>query len=70
MVRSFDETIAANLRVSIAVLVAFAAVIAFGVVYNAARIALSEPFRKMLPKVESPYGVGNASPQIKKHLAA
>ena len=47
MLRSFDETIAANLRVSIAVLVAFAAVIAFGVVYNAARIALSERGREL-----------------------
>lgn len=47
MLRSFEETIATNMRVSTLVIVAFAAVIAFGVVYNAARIALSERGREL-----------------------
>lgn len=40
--RSFLDTIAENMRINTLVLVSFACVIAFGVVYNAARIALSE----------------------------
>lgn len=40
--QSFLDTIAKNMRVNTMVLVGFAAVIAFGLVYNAARIALSE----------------------------
>ncbi|NEX62352.1 ABC transporter permease [Noviherbaspirillum sp. 17J57-3] len=40
--QSFLSTIAENMRINTRVLVAFACVIAFGVVYNAARIALSE----------------------------
>jgi putative ABC transport system permease protein len=42
MLTSFLETIAASLTVSTTVLILFACVIAFGVVYNGARIALSE----------------------------
>jgi putative ABC transport system permease protein len=42
MLASFLETIAESLTVSTTVLIAFACVIAFGVVYNGARIALSE----------------------------
>jgi putative ABC transport system permease protein len=40
--RSFDNTVAENLRVFVRVLVIFACVITFSVVYNAARIALAE----------------------------
>ncbi len=40
--KSFDENYKENMDVSSAYLVAFAAIIAFGVVYNSARIALSE----------------------------
>jgi len=40
--QSFLQTIAKNMRMNTIVLVAFACVIAFGVVYNSARIALSE----------------------------
>lgn len=39
---SFNETIAKTLNVSTAILIAFAVIIAFGMVYNGARIALSE----------------------------
>jgi len=39
---SFENTVAENLRVFVRVLVVFACVITFSVVYNAARIALSE----------------------------
>jgi putative ABC transport system permease protein len=39
---SFDETIAKTINVSTAILIAFAVIIAFGMVYNGARIALSE----------------------------
>jgi putative ABC transport system permease protein len=42
MLASFLETIAQSLTVSTTVLIVFACVIAFGVVYNSARIALSE----------------------------
>jgi putative ABC transport system permease protein len=42
MLASFLETVAESLTVSTTVLIAFACVIAFGVVYNGARIALSE----------------------------
>jgi putative ABC transport system permease protein len=42
MKKSFLDTIAENMRTSTLTLVAFACVIAFGVVYNSARIALSE----------------------------
>jgi putative ABC transport system permease protein len=40
--RTFRETMAANMNLTITVNVIFAAVIAFGVVYNAARVSLSE----------------------------
>ncbi|WP_019498311.1 ABC transporter permease [Pseudanabaena sp. PCC 6802] len=43
----FEETIAGSLGIFTAVLVAFACIIAFGVVYNAARIALSERDREL-----------------------
>jgi putative ABC transport system permease protein len=39
---SFNETIARTINVSTVILVAFAVIIAFGMVYNGARIALSE----------------------------
>jgi putative ABC transport system permease protein len=42
MLASFRDTIAQSLDISVGALVAFACVIAFGVVYNGARIALSE----------------------------
>lgn len=41
-IASFLDTIAQNLRISINILIAFACAIAAGVVYNGARIALSE----------------------------
>lgn len=41
-IQSFDDNYKENMDVSSAYLVAFAAIIAFGVVYNSARIALSE----------------------------
>ncbi|HET7221471.1 MAG TPA: FtsX-like permease family protein [Vicinamibacterales bacterium] len=40
--KTFRETMAANMNLTITVNVVFAAVIAFGVVYNAARVSLSE----------------------------
>jgi putative ABC transport system permease protein len=40
--RSFDETMAQNMDVMILINVVFAGIIAFGVVYNTARISLSE----------------------------
>ncbi len=42
MLASFLETIARSLTISTTVLIGFACIIAFGVVYNGARIALSE----------------------------
>jgi putative ABC transport system permease protein len=42
VLQSFRETMAANMSLSIAINLIFAAVIAFGVVYNAARVSLSE----------------------------
>jgi putative ABC transport system permease protein len=42
MLESFKETIAENMAISTTMLVAFACIIAFGLVYNGARIALSE----------------------------
>ena len=42
MLKSFKKTIAENMTISTTMLVAFACVIAFGLVYNGARIALSE----------------------------
>ncbi|MEM9766638.1 MAG: FtsX-like permease family protein [Cyanobacteria bacterium P01_D01_bin.71] len=46
-VQQFEETIAGSLEIFTTVLVIFATVIAFGVVYNAARIALSERGREL-----------------------
>ena len=46
-VQRFEETIAGSLEIFTTVLVIFATVIAFGVVYNAARIALSERGREL-----------------------
>ncbi len=48
MLRSFQETIAENQSVSSTALVVFAAVIAFGIVYNSARISLSERGRELV----------------------
>jgi putative ABC transport system permease protein len=46
-VERFEEVVAGNLEIFTTVLVIFATVIAFGVVYNAARIALSERGREL-----------------------
>jgi putative ABC transport system permease protein len=45
--RNFRETMAENMNLSIFFNVAFAGVIAFGVVYNAARVSLSERAREL-----------------------
>ena len=42
ILQSFRETMAANMNLTIAINLIFAGVIAFGVVYNAARVSLSE----------------------------
>ena len=42
VLQSFRETMAANMNLSILINLVFASVIAFGVVYNAARVSLSE----------------------------
>jgi putative ABC transport system permease protein len=47
ILRSFRETTAANMNLSIFINVIFASVIAFGVVYNAARVSLSERSREL-----------------------
>ncbi len=47
VVASFDRTIAESFRISITVMVAFACVIAFGIAYNAVRVALSERGREL-----------------------
>jgi putative ABC transport system permease protein len=47
ILRSFRETMAANMNLSIFINVLFASVIAFGVVYNAARVSLSERSREL-----------------------
>ncbi len=47
VVNSFRETMAANMNLSIAINLIFAGVIAFGVVYNAARVSLSERSREL-----------------------
>lgn len=44
---SFDETLATSFRISTTVLVLFAGLIAFGMIYNGARIALSERAREL-----------------------
>jgi putative ABC transport system permease protein len=47
ILRSFRETMAANMNLSIFINLLFASVIAFGVVYNAARVSLSERSREL-----------------------
>jgi putative ABC transport system permease protein len=47
ILRSFRDTMAANMNLSIFINVIFAGVIAFGVVYNAARVSLSERSREL-----------------------
>ena len=47
VLRNFRETLTANLNLSIFLNVIFAGVIAFGVVYNAARVSLSERSREL-----------------------
>ena len=42
MLASFNETIAQTMRATTSVLISFACIIAFGIVYNGARISLSE----------------------------
>ncbi|HSE39158.1 MAG TPA: FtsX-like permease family protein, partial [Acidobacteriota bacterium] len=42
LLNSFDQTIAESLRISTNMLIGFACVIAFGMIYNSSRIALSE----------------------------
>ena len=46
-VQNFRDTMAANMHIQIAINVVFAAIIAFGVVYNAARVSLSERSREL-----------------------
>jgi putative ABC transport system permease protein len=47
VVRSFRETLAQNMSIMIGMNVVFAGIIAFGVVYNAARVSLSERSREL-----------------------
>ncbi|MHB1223192.1 MAG: ABC transporter permease [Gemmatimonadaceae bacterium] len=47
VLEAFDRTVAQNLRVSTGVLTLVAGVLAFGVVYNAARVSLSERGREL-----------------------
>ena len=47
VLQSFRDTMAANMNLSIAINLVFAGVIAFGVVYNAARVSLSERSREL-----------------------
>jgi putative ABC transport system permease protein len=47
VVRGFEETIAESFSISITMMVAFACVIAGGIVYNGARVALSERGREL-----------------------
>ncbi len=47
VLESFRETMAANMNLSILINLIFASVIAFGVVYNAARVSLSERSREL-----------------------
>ncbi len=46
-IKSFEDTIAENLRIFVRMLATFACIITFSVVYNAARIALSERGREL-----------------------
>ena len=45
--KNFRDTMAANMNLQIAINVMFAAVIAFGVIYNSARVSLSERSREL-----------------------
>jgi putative ABC transport system permease protein len=47
ILRSFRETMAANMNLSIFINLLFASIIAFGVVYSAARVSLSERSREL-----------------------
>ena len=47
VVRGFDQTIAESFSISITMMVAFACIIAAGIVYNGARVALSERGREL-----------------------
>jgi putative ABC transport system permease protein len=47
MLQSFRDTMAQNMNFSVTINVIFAAVIAFGVVYNSARVSLSERSREL-----------------------
>jgi putative ABC transport system permease protein len=47
VVQNFRDTLAANMNISILFNVVFAGIIAFGVVYNAARVSLSERSREL-----------------------
>ena len=47
VLRSFREVMAANMNLSISINLLFAGIIAFGVVYNAARVSLSERGREL-----------------------
>jgi putative ABC transport system permease protein len=47
ILRSFDETIAESFGISLFVTLGFACVIAFGIVYNSARVSLSERGREL-----------------------
>jgi putative ABC transport system permease protein len=47
VLRSFRETMAANMNLTVFINLLFAGVIAFGVVYNAARVSLSERSREL-----------------------
>ena len=47
VLKSFRETMAANMNLSILINLMFAGIIAFGVVYNAARVSLSERSREL-----------------------
>jgi putative ABC transport system permease protein len=47
VLRSFRETMAANMELTIFITLLFAGIIAFGVVYNAARVSLSERSREL-----------------------
>ena len=46
-IRSFDDTIRESFGISLVVTLVFACVIAFGIVYNSARVALSERAREL-----------------------
>ena len=47
MLQNFRDTLAESMTLQITINVAFAAIIAFGVVYNAARVSLSEREREL-----------------------